>query len=247
MKNVGKKILNTFWDMLFPPRCLGCKKWDVLLCKECGNSILATPARQCLYCFNPIQKNSRHFLLCDKCLLEQEFCQIFSFGEYSGLLKELIHNFKYEFMEELHRPLGDFAEQLFAKVFLTNNKLEKIQDLVVLVPVPLHASRLAWRGFNQAELISQRLVQKYNLSCLNLLERKLPTRVQMKLDREERWQNVKNCFGWNKKYNYANFINKIIILVDDITTTGATLESCFWLLRQNKIENAVGFVLAHGG
>lgn len=159
----------------------------------------------------------------------------------------MIHSFKYEFVEVLQQQLGFVAELLFEEVFLAEHDIQKLREMLVLVPVPLHPSRLAWRGFNQAKVIAEMLAEKYDLSCCELLERTVPTAVQMELGREQRWRNVEKCFAWNPDYDFPKFVNKLIILVDDVTTTGATIQSCWRVLKQHEIENVVGFVLAHGG
>ncbi|MEI6221524.1 MAG: ComF family protein, partial [bacterium] len=101
-------------------------------------------------------------------------------------------------------------------------------------------------GFNQSALLAGQLAKAFSVDCVELLTRIQPTNSQMQLTRIDRWKNVEHCFAQNPKYSFQNFEDKLIILIDDVATSGATIESCWSVLRRHGLRHVVGLVLAHG-
>lgn len=132
---------------------------------------------------------------------------------YEGPLKKLV----------LAKTLSDQVAALDLGEMVWN-KLKNMPDFFdVIVPVPLHWSRFAKRGYNQAEIIARVLAQKSNKPVVNLLKRKVNSSLQAKLSAEQRVENVKNIFQLaHTDYSYQK---KRLLLVDDLMTTGATLSS----------------------
>ncbi len=108
------------------------------------------------------------------------------------------------------------------------------------VPVPFHRSKLWWRGFNQAELLARLL----DITVMNLLKRGRNTRTQVGLDRQERLQNLKDAFYLEK--SRLNLHPTTVLLVDDVMTTGTTLEECATLLRQQGAKQIFALTFARG-
>ena len=156
----------------------------------------------------------------------------------SPLIKQLIHRYKYDFVKSLVRPLGT----LMAKKLTQQN----IKDLI-LVPIPLHPKRLRWRGFNQAQELSLVISKKLNIPIINnLLIRKKHPLPQAKIDNlKQRRVNIKDSFQINSSFK-DNLKNKNIILIDDISTTGATIEECTKILKSLKPKAVYGLVIAKG-
>jgi predicted amidophosphoribosyltransferase len=193
------------------------------------------------------------------------------------LTKRTIHCFKYDFVRDLAKPLGELmAEKLVDFSDSVNN--------ITLIPVPLHKRRLRWRGFNQAEELALIVGQKLNLPVINnLIIRTKYTLPQVKIGSvNDRKENIKQAFALNYesdpkqakevRYNQigispearfrligrtslsekerissANPIkNKTVILIDDISTTGATLKECAKVLRILKPKEIWGLVIAQG-
>lgn len=237
---------HTLLDLLFPPRCLCCRKWDTWLCEECFQQLQPQYVKQCLYCGRSLVGKKQFGLLCTFCLQQHNFCQIFSFSTFTGLLKELIHTYKYERIEIIQEALVTVAEELLNILFTTATQ-QQLCEMLVFVPVPLYQDRFSQRGFNQAYQIAAGIALKHGWVCQELLQKIKATSPQMELDREARWQNVATCFSWDQQYAFQTFSNKLIIVVDDVATTGATIQSCWFTLQKQGLKNVIGLVLAHGG
>lgn len=150
-----------------------------------------------------------------------------------GPLKEMIHHLKYT-------GYKSFAEDLGHLIFLRLNK--KIPPgKILVVPVPLHPKKESERGFNQAELIAEYFSKKLKLSGACVLVRTKETETQVKLDRNERLKNLKGAFACRDKKTVKG---KTILLVDDVTTTGATLNECAKVLLESGARSVWGVVAA---
>lgn len=116
-----------------------------------------------------------------------------------------------------------------------------------ITAVPLYKSRECKRGYNQAELLAKELSKKLNIQFVaNVLMREKQTKLQFELKKEERKKNVLDAFCLNSKFN--NKLSGVkIILVDDITTTGSTLQECEKILKKSGVEKVLGVTLAHEG
>ena len=219
----------TILDLLFPIQCLGCGKEGNFICYSCFKKL-------------PLNtKKSKNNLL------------IASY--YKNLLiKQLIHKYKYDFIKDLAKPLGllmvkklQSQEVRPQKVGTFSKKVPLFRSDLCLVPIPLHQKRLKWRGFNQAELLAQEISKKTNIPVINnLLIRIKHTLPQMKIqDAKQRKKNMNQAFALNPNFN-NNLENKNIILIDDISTTGATMKECAKALKPLKPKNILGLVIAKG-
>ena len=157
----------------------------------------------------------------------------------NSLLPRAIHTFKYRFIPDLADPLGQVLK----------NALEKSAVLLpdAIIPVPLHPRRLRFRGFNQSELLARTLAQAIapglDIPVLaHGLTRTRYTKPQMKTDsRTERLDNLKNAFAVSDE---AALQGRSIWLIDDVATTGATLEECAIVLKKAGVSSVFGIVLA---
>jgi len=138
-------------------------------------------------------------------------------GEYDGVLRDLIHSFKYDKRHSLARPLAHLMRARGATV---------LENADCIIPVPLHWRREYQRGFNQARALSQHL----GLPVVNALVRTRHTRAQVELAADRRRSNVANAFALRGRWQ--RYINGVrVVIVDDVSTTGATLESCAHALK----------------
>jgi ComF family protein len=153
----------------------------------------------------------------------------------------MIHNLKYRFIADLSEPLSE----LMIKTLIKNDL--PIPDFIV--PVPLHPRRLRWRGFNQsrllAEKISKNLAPMLEIEIIDVLKRDKNNKAQMKIKKyRERLQNMKDIFSFNAQFGKNILKNKEIMLIDDIATTGATLEECAKVLKENGAKKVFAAVIA---
>ena len=156
-------------------------------------------------------------------------------------VKKLVHNFKYRF-------IGDIS-LLFAKLICSSLIRNDFPLPDFIVPVPLHPKRLRWRGFNQslllAEHISKDLAPLMEIEVLDILERQKYNQPQMQVKNyKERLKNVQNIFALKPDANPDLIKNKNILLIDDIATTGATLEECAKVLKDAGAKKVFAAVVA---
>jgi len=227
-------------------------------------------AAPCRVCHAPLLKLSR-IPICEKCLESMEeihgpVCQVcgrpnlyvdgaspepskcrlcrsdfFSFNcarsyaLYTGATASAIQMLKYE---EVTR-LGEFFGDRLAEVALGEEEDFKAD---VVVPVPLHADRLRERGYNQAEMIARPLARRLGVELGSyLLVRKLPRPPQLLLTRAERWQSVLGAYAIREGIRVDNLR---VLLVDDVMTTGATLDSCSRALKKAGAAAVAGLTVA---
>jgi ComF family protein len=150
-----------------------------------------------------------------------------------GPTKEMIHHLKYSGFTELVPLLSEII------IHRIKNNLPK-KDLII-VPVPLHKKREAQRGFNQAELIGRELSKRLDIPGGLALSRTRNTQSQVKLVRKDRKDNLVGAFACEDP---EIICNKCVLLIDDVTTTGTTLEECTKVLRKNGAREVWGVVIA---
>lgn len=243
LQNTKKFILDT----LFPISCISCGCDDVWFCEKCLVDFKFLPNQVCPQCEKITTDQGQ---LCKS-------CKINSFG-LDGLLiasnykdnniAKLVHLFKYNFIEDLHFPLG----KILTKTILKNDL--PLPNLII--PVPLHKRRLRFRGFNQAELLARHL--SVNIApgleipvISDLLIRTKYTPPQMKIKKySARQENIRDAFEINTKKGHQASLwtpsvqNKNILLVDDVATTGATIFECAKILKKNGAKKVFGIALA---
>jgi ComF family protein len=139
---------------------------------------------------------------------------------YEGRMKEIIHALKYDHRRSIARPLGELMR-------ITGARL--LKDADVVVPVPLHPRREYQRGFNQAEDLALQL----GPPMARLLARTKNTRSQIELPADERHHNVQDAFAHRPS---AIVVPRIVVLVDDVSTTGATLDACARVLKNAGVK-----------
>ena len=160
---------------------------------------------------------------------------------------------KYYFVKDIAVILGNYLSKFLQnkiqeRSFLNNIFNKQDSDIfnkqdILIIPVPLYSRRLRWRGFNQAEEMAKIVAKNSNYEIdNNSLVRTKNKKAQAKLDEKQRRKNIENCFSWNGE----NLKNKNIILLDDVVTTGATLDECAKVLKQNGAHRVWGLVIAKG-
>ena len=218
-------------DLLFPKRCVGCDKEGTFLCGTCQEEL---PRLEPPFCFLCAQPGRLMMRLCRRCWERPlEIDGIRAPYQMESAIREAVHALKYQNVRALAPMLG----QLLAD-FMADNAL----SADVLVPVPLHPRRERSRGFNQAMLLARGTGKASGLLVAgNALRRLRPTPSQARSAREdERWANVAGAF----EAEAALVQGRRVLLVDDVCTTGATLEACSIALKQAGATSVWGLTLA---
>ncbi len=204
--------ISDFINLFFPRCCLGCSealvKGEEILCTQCLTQLPKTNYH--LQKTNPIEER-----LSGRIHLKHAWAYL-KFRK-SGIVQHLLHQLKYG----NHPEVGVRIGMLFGKE-LKDAGLDREFDLIV--PVPLHSSRHRKRGYNQSAKFAEGL--SYSLEVPwdeSISVRKRSTTTQTRKSKLDRWENVKDVFGVDV---VDKIINKRILLVDDVITTGATLEAC---------------------
>ncbi len=203
------------------------------LCVTCGDRLLSHEKYVCLNCWHDLPKTNFHLERNNK--VAQLFwgrvqvdhtTSFFSYRKGSRYQK-LIHFIKYKGLKELGFEAG-------RKFGLELNMSDTFSSVDLVVPVPLHPKKQKQRGYNQSEWIAKGMAEamQKELSPDNLI-RKIFTSTQTRKNRFERWQNVEGIFEIARP---DEFTGKHILLIDDVVTTGSTLEACAYQLL--KVENA---------
>jgi ComF family protein len=209
------------------------------LCYACGNHLLRNEDLICTQCFISIPRTNYH-LTPDNPVAQLFWgrCQIckaaaFSFYNKGSRIRKLIHNLKYKGIKEVGYELG----RIYGLSLRNSGFLD---DIDLIIPVPLHPSKQRKRGFNQSEYISKGLADASGLTLeLKSLVRVVVSDTQTKRSRYERWMNVEGIFAVAETEKLKG---KHILLVDDVITTGSTLEACTCELL--KIEDIKVSVVA---
>jgi ComF family protein len=160
-----------------------------------------------------------------------------SAARYEGLVKDIILVYKYGGFEILARSLGDF-------IFQTLGGDEDLwSGLEAIIPVPLHPAKERKRGFNQARLLARRLAQRTHVPLVGrCLVKVRPTAAQTSLEARDRQTNLRGAFRVRKS---ANLSGKVVLLVDDVCTTGTTLREGSQALRQAGVKEVRAVTIAH--
>lgn len=217
-------------NLLFPPRCVGCGKEGLLLCHSCQLSLPRINPPVCPKCGKPQISG----ILCPACTVWQSAVDgIRSPLKFDGTAREAIHQFKYKNLRSLAGTLAGFLE-----AYLKHNSLPG----EVLVPVPLHPARLKERGYNQSALLARELGKLIDLpvesACLVRTKYVLPQALTGSV--EDRRRNVRQAFSCvNSKLQGLE-----VLLIDDVSTSGATLDACASALKSSGASAVWGLVLA---
>lgn len=205
------KGLSGLLDLFFPPYCVACGKNGAWLCAACVQQARMLRAPLCAHCGVPL-RSARQCPLCDASSSHLSGLRSLTWHRYP--LREAVHALKYNGARVLAEPLADLLA-----AYWQENPL----PASLLVPVPLHSARLRQRGYNQSALLARALAKRIALPVSSqALQRGRATVSQVGLSREQRWSNV-----WGAFQSLGDEVTgRAILLIDDVCTTGATLEAC---------------------
>lgn len=234
-------IWRALLDLLFPCECKVCKgpldaaKW---VCKGCLSRITIINPPCCSRCGLPLAPSFLGVsgVVCKECRRRPRyFHQASGAALYEGVMRECIHLFKYERRMALSKPLAGLMVEFIQRHW------DNV-DLDLLVPVPLHPRRKRERGFNQAEALALVIKESVGLPLdTHNLRRIRFTPSQTTLDRKERLANVRLAFQVRDK---RVFVKKKVLLIDDLFTTGATINECSRMLQEAGAKEVYALTLA---
>lgn len=222
LKSIVEKLGKSILDFVFPLRCPGCNKKGTWFCEECLAKLQPVENFTCAVCGKDSIKGITH----PSCQGRYTLDRLVSFYQYEGPIRKAIHWLKYKDVTGLAKILSDLM-------------VEEVRELglefgyeTVIIPVPLHWKRAWTRGFNQAELLARPFGRRLRLEVRdNLLRRTRNTEPQIKLKHKERRQNVVGAFAVPEPRE-KEVKGRDFLLIDDVCTTGATLDACANALKR---------------
>ena len=217
-------------DFIFPPYCVGCGREGAFICPACRQSLPRIIPPVCPRCGRPHSSG----VLCPDCIRWQTAIDgIRSPFRFEGVMREAIHQLKYQNLRTLAAPLAGMLQE-----YLIDSPL----DIDVLVPVPLHRKRLRERGYNQASLLAKELGKLINTPIVDdVLIRQRHTPPQARTATvEERTHNIADAFACRGN----GLRGRRVLLLDDVATSGTTLDACAMVLKASGVDSVWGLVMA---
>jgi ComF family protein len=231
-------MFNYLLDLFFPKKCVGCNREGSYFCAGC------------------IKEIGQKDLICPRCRrsafggLTHPICSrwygldgLWTFGAFHGSLRRAIQKLKYRYITEQAEILTDLVVDYLVRsqpIFLEQIIKSRGKDWAVTF-VPLHWQRQNMRGFNQAELLAKKLSSKLGIPCLTLLKRTRNTHTQTSYDAQTRRTNIKNAFEIISSFQP---LSSNLLLIDDVWTTGSTLQECCYVLKKNGIKKVWAVTIA---
>ena len=241
---MANAFLDYIIELLYPVRCPFCTEIVIpkgeRVCAGCKEKLPYIKEPRCMKCSKPIGNDREEY--CSDCARKNhQYNRGFAVWRYDETMKRSIADFKY-------RSRKDNARFYVSEIIrLYGDKIKEISPDVI-VPIPLHRSKYNERGYNQAQLLALPIGKELGIPVLpRLLLRKKKTLPQKNLSDKERLKNLTEAFGYNERLavEYKKQIKKVL-LVDDIYTTGSTIEACTHVLKSNGVLEVFFLVLCIG-
>ena len=219
-------MIKSILDILYPSRSK---------CNICMASLDYLQGVTCIHCGKQLNEQYR-YSTCPDCKAGNFYYErAYSCFEYSGMGKVLMHKLKYEGKMQLAKVIAGLMEERLKNEGLKTD---------IIIPVPMHDKKLAARGFNQSYVIARELGIRIGKPVIDCLERTKETKDQYNLDRTQRYLNIVDAFSVRLMYNIDKY--KSILLLDDIYTTGSTVNECSKVLKENGAKTIYVITAATG-
>ncbi|MGB4657663.1 MAG: ComF family protein [Mobilitalea sp.] len=237
-------MVQTILDIIYPVRCPICNEIVIpkgtKICSFCKEKLRYIKEPRCKKCSKPIEFDEIEY--CSDCKRKDfHFNKGYAVWVYDDAMKHSISNFKYHNKKEYAK----FYVQEIVEYY--SGYIKKISPDVI-VPIPIHRSKYLERGYNQTEILALGIGKAFGIPVLShLLIRNKKTLPQKQLSDKERLRNLMEAFSYNDKLvsTYHEKIKKVL-LIDDIYTTGSTIEACTNVLKVNGIDEVFFVVLCIG-
>ena len=233
------KLIYDIEEFVYPPLCPICEneiKESKIVCQRCFDNIHFVSRKQCKICGKPIKRGK----ICIKCKKNRpSFDTIISCGSYVPPLSDIIKLYKFK-----NRP--SLSVKLARKLYTTFNSHADIKDIEHITWVPMRRVEIRERGYNQSQLLAFEFSRISSLESIDLLYKSKNIPSQTTLPYEKRINNVKNAYKIRKQALnlFKENSKKGIILIDDVFTTGSTLNECAKRLKETGFKKVIGLVLA---
>lgn len=235
-------IWRTMMDLLYPRTCAGCEGEvapdEHHFCWDCAAGLTYVQPPYCALCGDPVEGSVDGAFTCYLCGREKpHFDQARSVARHRGVLRSLLHDFKYRDALWLQKDLVRLLEACVRAHY-------NVEEVDAVAFVPLHRVRRRERGFNQSELLARGLARVLGRPLLRTcLVRTRATGSQTNLTARERATNVRNAFRTRWGFRLGG---RRILLVDDVMTTGATVSDCARALKEGGAAKVVVVTIARG-
>ena len=238
---ITHRAFTALGTLCFPPHCAACRvatEPGIHLCADCAETAERIEAPFCECCSQPFDGAITQQFTCSNCTgRELHFeCAVAPYLS-RGIVRNFIHAFKYEHQFHLRRPLADWLAHTLGDPRIASRPFD------ALVPVPLHHIRFREREFNQAAELATLVAHRCGLPVWNALKRTRYTSTQTKLNRAERMENLRGAFRVRQT---ARVKDRHIVLVDDVFTTGSTVEECSRVLLRAGASSVRVITVARG-
>jgi len=239
--------LSRLWEevveLAFPPRCGVCNTLGAeALCDACLSQVEWLEEPYCVCCGRPLMPSAEASVLCGQCRQKPpETAGARSVGLHTGMLRQAVLRMKFRRRRELIAPLGRMLAERLKQEPAQPHPLE-LGKVRALLPVALHPRRRAWRGFDQAVLLSRVVSRETGLECWEgALVRVKNTRQQIGLSPEQRRQNLRHAFGVREGREIQG---GAFLLLDDVYTTGSTLHEAARALTRAGASRVYGLTIS---
>ena len=234
-----KQIWHKILKFLYPDKftCCFCRDEifdddDIETCGNCKNKLPFITGKVCEKCGEPINNMANYCEMCNGG--SHIFKKARSVFIYKDNIVSAIVNFKFKNKRYFYKPFAKYLQQIY---------IENNYCCDVIIPVPIHKSKLKERGYNQCELIAKRLSKLLNISVdSNSLVKIKQTINQVDLNFKQRRENLKGAFKVIEKNKIKN---KVVLLIDDVYTTGSTLDACCYELKKAGAKEVFALTVAH--
>lgn len=221
-----KNTIKLLKDVLFPRRCF-CGKPDFLICPKCLDGIQRNKKDLCPLC----RRLSANGKTCSNCRSKSRLTGVMIFGDHKGILKDAIWQLKYESIIDFAKPLSKLLSEKYGD-FIKEKRF-------IITSVPISKRRYLWRGYNQAAEIAKSLARELGLEYVDFLN-KAEASPQVGLSKKERIANLRGKIDVKTDL----LVPKKVLIVDDVYTTGSTLEESAHILRDAGAKEVWGIVLS---
>ncbi len=238
---LAKRAREAVLSLAFPPHCAACKadtSAGIHLCPSCEQSARRIEPPFCHVCSEPFYGAIDGRFTCPNCA-ERQFHFESAVARYlsRGVVRDCLHRFKYERHYYLRHQLANWLADAWQDERLRSPSVD------YLVPVPLHNARRREREFNQADVLAELLSRRTGTRLLRCLRRIRYTTTQTQLDRHERMENLRGAFRVTQA---SRVQNRHLVLVDDVLTTGSTVDECARMLREAGAASIRVITVARG-